>query len=146
MNIYTIGFTKKSARQFFDLIRRHQIGRVIDIRLRPDGQLAGFAKGADLAFFLEALADCEYHHFDVLAPSQDLLDAYRQDKDWQQYEQRFESLMDARNVPACLDAAFFAEKRCCLLCSEDVPDHCHRRLVAERLARHWPDVQIVHLA
>jgi uncharacterized protein (DUF488 family) len=145
MKIYTIGFTKKSAERFFALLRENQIGRLIDIRLKPGGQLAGFAKGGDLAYFLRELIDCEYHHFDFLAPTEDILKAYRQDKDWERYERRFEALMDERDVLDRLDPDFFVEKPCCLLCSEDTPDHCHRRLVAERLARSWPDVEVVHL-
>ena len=145
MKIYTIGFTKKSAERFFELLRENQIGRLIDIRLKPGGQLAGFAKGGDLAYFLRELIGCEYHHFDFLAPSEDILKTYRQDKDWERYERRFEALMDERDVLDRLDPAFFVEKPCCLLCSEDTPDRCHRRLIAERLARSWPDVEVVHL-
>ena len=145
MKIYTIGFTKKSAERFFGLLQDSNIGRLVDIRLKPGGQLAGFAKKNDLAYFLRELATCDYHHFDFLAPSDDILKAYRQDKDWQRFEQKFEALMDARDVLNHLDPTFFSEKPCCLLCSEDTPDMCHRRLVAERLARSWPDVEIVHL-
>jgi uncharacterized protein (DUF488 family) len=146
VKIYTIGFTKKSAERFFELLKDNQISRLIDIRLKPGGQLAGFAKQGDLTYFLRELIDCEYHHFEFLAPSDDILTAYRQDKDWQRYEQQFEALMDERDVLRRLDLAFFAEEVCCLLCSEDTPDRCHRRLVAERLARYWPDVEIVHLS
>jgi uncharacterized protein (DUF488 family) len=146
VKIYTIGFTKKSAERFFALLKDNHIGRLIDIRLKPGGQLAGFAKQGDLAYFLRELVDCEYHHFEFLAPSNDILTAYRQDKDWQRYEQQFEALLDERDVSKRLDPAFFAEEVCCLLCSEDTPDRCHRRLVAERLARYWPDVEIVHLS
>ena len=145
MKIYTIGFTKKSAERFFRLLKDNHITRLIDIRLKPDGQLSGFAKQDDLAYFLRKLIGCEYYHFDFLAPSEDILTAYRQDKDWQRYEHRFEALMDERNVLDQLDRAFFTENECCLLCSEDTPDQCHRRLVAERLAHTWPDVEIVHL-
>jgi uncharacterized protein (DUF488 family) len=145
VKIYTIGFTKKSAERFFQLLKDNQIGRLVDIRLKPGGQLAGFAKQDDLAYFLRELVDCEYHHFDFLAPSEDILKNYRQDKDWERYERRFEALMDERRVVGRLDPSFFAGRPCCLLCSEDMPDRCHRRLVAERLARHWPDVEIVHL-
>ena len=145
MKIYTIGFTKKPAERFFGLLRENQVGRLLDIRLKPGGQLAGFAKGDDLAYFLRELIDCEYHHFDFLAPSEDILKTYRQDKDWERYERHFEALMDERNVLDRLNSAFFAEKPCCLLCSEDTPDQCHRRLLSERLARSWPDVEVVHL-
>jgi uncharacterized protein (DUF488 family) len=145
MKIYTIGFTKRSAERFFGLLQYNHIGRLIDVRLKPDGQLSGFAKKDDLTYFLHELAGCEYHHFDFLAPSDDILKTYRQDKDWQHYEQQFETLMDERDVLNRLNPAFFTEKSCCLLCSENTPDQCHRRLVAERLARNWPDVEIIHL-
>jgi uncharacterized protein (DUF488 family) len=145
VKIYTIGFTKKSAERFFELLQAHGIGRLIDIRLKPGGQLAGFAKQDDLAYFLRELAGCEYHHLEFLAPSEDILTTYRRDKDWPRYERRFEALMDERDVVSRLEPAFFAEKACCLLCSEDTPEQCHRRLVVERLARSWPDVEIVHL-
>jgi uncharacterized protein (DUF488 family) len=145
MKIYTIGFTQKSAERFFGLLQDNHIGKLIDVRLKPDGQLSGFAKKDDLAYFLRELAGCEYHHFDFLAPSDGILKAYRQDKDWQRYEQQFETLMDERDVLNRLDPAFFTEKSCCLLCSENTPDQCHRRLLVERLARNWPDVEIIHL-
>jgi uncharacterized protein (DUF488 family) len=146
MKIYTIGFTKKSARKFFELLKDNHIGRLIDIRLKPGGQLAGFAKKDDLAYFLRELLNCEYHHFDFLAPSDDILNIYRKDRNWRRYERQFEALMDERDMLNHLDPTFFAEKSCCLLCSEDMPDKCHRRLVAERLARQWPGVEIVHLS
>jgi len=146
VKIYTIGFTKKSAERFFELLKGNHIDRLIDVRLNPKGQLSGFAKKDDLAYFLRELVDCEYHHFDFLAPSEHILKTYRKDKDWGRYERQFETLMDERDVLKELDPAFFTEKSCCLLCSEDTPDKCHRRLVAERLARIWPDVEIVHLA
>jgi len=145
VKIYTIGFTKKSAERFFELLEHNQIGRLIDIRLKPGGQLAGFSKRDDLAYFLRELIDCEYHHFDYLAPSEDILKTYRQDKDWGRYERQFEALMDERDILDRLDPTFFAETSCCLLCSEEKPDQCHRRLVVERLTRNWPDVGVVHL-
>ena len=145
MKIFTIGFAGKPAESFFGLLGDNQIGRLVDVRLNPRGQLAGFAKQDDLAYFLRVLVDCEYYHFDFLAPSGDILKGYRQDKDWGRYQRRFESLMDERDVLSHLDIKFFAERYCCLLCSEHEPDRCHRRLVAERLARSWPDVEVVNL-
>jgi uncharacterized protein (DUF488 family) len=121
------------------------VARVIDIRLRPGGQLSGFAKSGDLAWFLERLNGCAYTHLPELAPTADILNSYRKDHDWDAYVVRFEQLMDARDIPASLDLAAFATQPSCLLCSEATPERCHRRLVAERLARAWPDVEIVHL-
>ena len=145
MKLYTLGFTKKPARTFFALLREHGVERLVDIRLRPDGQLAGFAKRDDLAYFLAELAACDYRHLADLAPTDQILTDYRRDRDWTAYVRRFEALMDERGVPRPLDHALFTERVCCLLCSEAMPDRCHRRLVAERLARRWPETEIVHL-
>ena len=146
MKIYTIGFTQKRAEHFFELLRQNGVQRLVDIRLRPGGQLSGFAKQDDLPYFLEKLANnCHYLHLPVLAPTQEILDDYRSGSDWEQYAKRFEALMDERNIPAILDRADFETTLSCLLCSEATPQHCHRRLVAERLASHWKNVEIVHL-
>jgi uncharacterized protein (DUF488 family) len=145
MRLYTIGFTQKSAERFFALLRDNGVQRIVDIRLKPDGQLSGFAKGRDLAWFLRSLNGCDYIHLSELAPSAEIRDAYRKDHDWDRYVPRFEALMDKRNIPAALDHASFENQTSCLLCSEPTPDHCHRRLIAERLARTWPAVEVVHL-
>lgn len=145
MTLYTVGFTKKSAEQFFSLLKKNNVQRLIDIRLRPNGQLAGFTKRDDLAYFLPNLSNCEYHHTPSLAPTKEILSTYRKDGDWARYVQRFETLMDQRNVPFALDRAFYEEKACCLLCSEATPEQCHRRLVAERIARSWADTVVIHL-
>jgi uncharacterized protein (DUF488 family) len=140
MKLYTLGFTKKSARTFFALLREHGVERLIDIRLRPDKQLAGFAKRDDLTYFLAELTSCDYRHLVDLAPTDDILSTYRRNHDWDEYIRRFEALMNERGVPQSLNRTLFSERVCCLLCSEATPSRCHRRLIAERLARHWPDV------
>ncbi len=145
MKLYTIGFTQKTAQQFFDLLHAHKIECLVDIRLRPDGQLSGFTKKEDLRYFLKTIIGCDYRHFLELAPSDELLKTYRADHDWGSYEVSFNQLMDERDIPAALDRSLFEEKTCCLLCSEPTPDHCHRRLVAERLAQAWQPVEIIHL-
>ncbi len=146
MKLYTIGFTQKRAETFFELLRQNGIRRLVDIRISPDGQLSGFAKKDDLPYFLERLAaGCEYVHLPELAPTKEILKDYRADGDWERYVQRFEALLDERQVPDILERDAFEAAASCLLCSEPTPEQCHRRLVAERLAKHWPDVEIVHL-
>ncbi len=145
MKIYTIGFTKKSAETFFTLLKQHHVNHLIDIRLHSDGQLAGFAKQQDLAYFLAELLGCKYTHLEVLAPTDEILSTYRKDHDWQQYVRCFEALMDQREIPQKLPRPLFEDHLSCLLCSEATPEQCHRRLVAERLRDHWGDVEIVHL-
>src|SRR5262245_58258864 len=137
MKLYTIGFTKKSAERFFDLLSTAGVECVVDIRLHPGGQLAGFTKQDDLAYFLRRLTDCDYRHLPTLAPTEEILSDYRKDRDWTTYVRRFEALMDERDVPDALDRRLFSERACCLLCSEATPGQCHRRLVAERLAQRW---------
>lgn len=145
MKLYTIGFTKKTAQQFFDLLAQHGIACVVDIRLHPEGQLAGFTRQQDLRYFLQRLIHCEYRYVAQLAPTVDLLRAYRGDRDWEKYRKRYLALMDERGIPGTLDRAWFEETTCCLLCSEATPEHCHRRLAAEKIATVWQDVDIVHL-
>jgi uncharacterized protein (DUF488 family) len=146
MKIYTIGFSQKTAEHFFGMLRANRIQRLVDIRLRPDGQLAGFARKADLPYFLQELADgCQYVHRPDLAPTSEILDDYRQDKDWHRYVARFQQLMDERQVPQMLEPSDFEQTSSVLLCSEATPEHCHRRLVAERMAATWSEVEIIHL-
>jgi uncharacterized protein (DUF488 family) len=146
MKLYTLGFTQKSAQEFFGRLRDNGIQRLIDIRVNPHGQLAGFARQEDLPYFLHELAgQCQYLYLPVLAPTKEMLKDYRADGDWPRYVARFEALMDERNIPAELDRSMFETAANCLLCSEPTPEQCHRRLVAERLARHWPGVDILHL-
>ena len=142
--IFTIGFTQKSAERFFGLLAEAGVGRVVDTRLRPGGQLAGFANGRDLPWLLDRLVGCGYLHLPVLAPTAEILDGYRRDHDWTHYVIRFEARLDERGGPAGLDRAAFAAAPSCLLCSEATPEHCHRRLVAERLAQAW-GAEVVHL-
>ena len=145
MRLYTIGFAKKNAERFFDLLKLNNVERLIDIRLNPKGQLAGFTKQDDLPYFLLHLIRCEYHYLKILAPSKEILANYRKDKNWDMYALEFEKLMDERKIPYSLDRSFFEDKSCCLLCSEPTPDKCHRRLVSERLARHWNKLEVVHI-
>jgi uncharacterized protein (DUF488 family) len=144
MNVFTIGFTKKSAQRFFELLKNSGAKRVVDVRLNNVSQLAGFAKKGDLAYFLKEICEMEYLHLPQLAPTQEILDDYKKRKgDCAAYEERFTSLMTQRRIEATVQKEIIAEG--CLLCSEDHPENCHRRLVAEYLKRHWGDVTVVHL-
>lgn len=144
MKVFTIGFTKKSAQQFFEMLRRSGAKRVVDVRLNNVSQLAGFAKRDDLKFFLKEVCGMEYVHTPDLAPTQEMLDEYKKLKgDWQTYEKRFLDLMEKRKIKERLPKEVVAEG--CLLCSEDQPHHCHRRLVADYLRQHWGDVDVSHL-
>lgn len=145
MEIYTIGFTQTSAEHFFGRLSEAGVRRVLDVRLNNSSQLAGFAKARDLPYFLDRLVGATYEHEPILAPTQELLDAYKKRRgDWETYERGFLELMRERSVDTALDPATFSNPTA-LLCSEATPEHCHRRLVCEYLARHWDDVTAIHL-
>ena len=145
MRVCTIGFTKKSAREFFEALRLAGVRKLIDIRLNNRSQLAGFTKRDDLKYLAERVCDVAYFHWPDLAPTQEMLDALKKrNGSWSEYESRFRELMQERRVVEKLERPFFDEA-CCLLCSEPTPEHCHRRLVAEALQARWPDLEIVHL-
>lgn len=145
MEIYTIGFTKKTAAKFFGLLKSAGITRLIDTRLNNVSQLAGFAKQDDLKYFLKEICGAEYVHETSLAPTQEMLDGFKKQKgSWSEYEAQFLSLLRDRQVERNLSKELF-NGRAVLLCSEDKPDNCHRRLVAEYLAKHWPAVTVSHL-
>jgi uncharacterized protein (DUF488 family) len=145
MEIYSIGFTQKSAGEFFGTLKANGIERLLDVRLNNTSQLAAFAKQADLAYFLREICAAGYEHEPLLAPTQDILDAFKKHKgSWEIYEKAFLALMQARCIESALDQSSFARKTV-LLCSEPTADHCHRRLVLEYLQKHWEGVQIHHL-
>ncbi len=144
MRILTIGFTKKSARRFFELLQTSNARRIIDVRLNNASQLAGFAKRDDLAYFLRQICGMEYVYMPQLAPTQDMLANYRKRRiSWEAYEALFTELMHERRIEQTIGQDVVSDG--CLLCSEDQPHHCHRRLVAEYLKHHWGDVDIEHL-
>jgi uncharacterized protein (DUF488 family) len=144
MKIFTIGFTNKKAEAFFEKLSQSGVERIVDVRLNNVSQLAGFSKKDDLKYFLRAIAGIDYVHVPDLAPTKEMLDAYKKHKgDWSVYEKEFLDLMERRRIEDSIAKDLI--DRGCLLCSEDKPHHCHRRLVAEYLERHWPAVSIHHL-
>lgn len=144
IKLFTIGFTKKTAQEFFGKLQQAGVARVLDVRLNNSSQLAGFTKKDDLEYFLKAIAGIGYVHLPELAPTQDILTAYKKEKgDWSVYEPKFLALMKSRRIEETMQKELLDGG--CLLCSEDKPHHCHRRLVAEYLAEKWGNVEIVHI-
>lgn len=144
MKLYTIGFTKTSAEGFFRRLKKAEIRTLVDVRLNNVSQLAGFAKKDDLRYFTSEIAGASYVHRTELAPTQELLDAYKKSGgSWDEYARKFLALMASRRIEDKLSAEQF--DGACLLCSEDKPHHCHRRLVAEYLRGKWGSFEIVHL-
>jgi len=142
--VFTIGFTKKTAAEFFEKLRAAGVKRVVDVRLNNSSQLAGFSKRDDLKYFLEKILGISYVEEPLLAPTQPLLDAYKKDGgQWDVYERAFLGLMEERQIEKKIDPRLLEGG--CLLCSEDKPHHCHRRLVAEYLQKHWGKLDVRHL-
>ena len=144
IKLFTLGFSGKSAQEFFEGLQEAGVKRLVDIRLNNVSQLAGFTKKRDLEYFLRVIAGIEYVHRPELAPTKDILDAYKKKQiDWNEYERRFGELLEQRRPARELHTRDF--DRACLLCSEPKPNHCHRRLVAEYLRSQWGSVVIQHL-
>jgi len=120
------------------------IKRLLDVRLNNASQLAGFARRADLPYFLEKLCGTEYVHEAMLAPTREILNAYRERGGWPDYRRDFLELMRERRVEETLDRNLF-DVPTVLLCSEAGAEHCHRRLVLEYLDREWGGIRAVHL-
>jgi len=145
MNVFTIGFTQCSAANFFGKLRQAGVQRLLDVRLNNTSQLAGFAKAGDLPFFLKEVCGAEYMHEPLLAPTQEMFDAFKKGKgSWSAYERRFLQLMAERKIEEKIDRSLFATPTA-LLCSETTAEHCHRRLVLEYLQEKWGGFEIVHL-
>ena len=144
VKVFTIGFTKKTAEAFFTSLIRAGVKRVIDIRLNNVSQLAGFAKRDDLCYFLRTIGGIDYHHCPDLAPTQQILDAFKKSKgNWSVYEKDFLTLLSTREVERKITPVLLNEA--CLLCSEEKPLQCHRRLVAEYVSSKWANIEIIHL-
>ena len=144
MRLFTIGFTKKSAEEFFTILHNTGVSRIVDVRLNNTSQIAGFAKARDLKYYLHAIAGIDYVHIQDFAPTQEILDNFKKNKgSWAEYERRFVDLMVERRLAET--AAKLLRDRDCLLCSEHTPEHCHRRLLAEYLKKHLPNIEVEHL-
>lgn len=145
MDVWTIGFTRKTAAEFFGALRNAGIKRLVDVRLKNSSQLAGFTKREDLPFFLAEICGAEYVHEPLLAPTDDLLNRYRTKRvSWQEYELLFKALLTARGVEHALPRDIFAAPTV-LLCTEPTAERCHRRLVLEYLNATWGGIAIRHL-
>jgi uncharacterized protein (DUF488 family) len=144
IKIYTIGFTQNTAEEFFGKLIKAGVRKIVDARLNNTSQLAGFAKKDDLKYFLQAIGHIDYLHMPVLAPTEEIFAEYKKKKgDWNIFEKTFLALMKERRIEKVVSPDEL--DRTCLLCSEHLPKHCHRRLVAEYLKNKWGNVEIEHL-
>ena len=141
-----MGYTQKSLQEFVTLLKKNKIEKLVDIRLKNKSQLAGFAKGEDLKFLLEDLLGVKYSYQPLLAPTEIILKKYRVDKNWDEYVSSFAQLMKERDMARILQQQMTDADRVCLLCTEDQPKQCHRRLVAENYKQFDPSIEIIHLS
>ena len=147
MKVFTIGFTQKTAEQFFQLLLSSQVDVLIDVRLNNKSQLAGFAKYPDLGYFLDKIARITYIHDPMLAPTEQLLKSYRgKEITWEQYETEFEAIMKEREIDQFISKNYsiYHNKSICLLCSEPTAVQCHRRLIANHFSAQF-SADIIHL-
>lgn len=145
ITLYTIGFTKKSAEQFFSLLRANNVKQLIDVRINNSSQLSGFAKGKDLEFFAKEICHIPYKHVTDFAPTKELLDKWhKQEVSWEKYEDIYTSLLKKRDILKKYGVKQY--NGACFLCSEETTENCHRRLLAEYMQKHSAEeVKIIHL-
>lgn len=145
IKLYTIGFTRKSAEYFFNLLRNNGVKRLVDVRISNSSQLAGFAKGKDLVFFVNEICHIPYQHIVDFAPSKDLLDRWHKEEvTWDEYEKIYIKMLQDREIIRKFGVKTF--DGACFLCSEDTPEQCHRRLLVEFMKKNCTEkVEIVHL-
>ena len=144
IKLFTVGFTKKTARQFFELLKKNNVKKLIDIRINNASQLAGFAKGTDLEYFANEICGIKYKHIVDFAPTKELLSDYQNKKtDWLGYQKTYRNLIEKRNITAKYNIEEF--DNACFLCSEPTAEQCHRRLLVEYFKEKNPKIQIVHI-
>lgn len=145
MQILTMGFTKKNAEDFFNLIREHHVDMLVDVRLNNQSQLAGFTKGRDIAFFLKEICNCKYSHEILFAPTKDILNRYKKEQiSWEKYEAEYNELIKKRNVLEIFIQKYLYYDNVLLLCSEPTPECCHRRLLADFLSKELGNT-VIHI-
>jgi uncharacterized protein (DUF488 family) len=134
LNLFTIGFTQKSAERFFGLLATNSVKKLIDTRLNNTGQLAGFSKRDDLKYFCSTILSTEYIHWHESAPEETMLSAYKNKKiTWTDYAAEYLAMLERRKVESSM--SLVASGDACLLCSEAKPHHCHRSILADYLNR-----------
>ena len=144
--IFTIGFTRKTAEEFFTTLEDNGVTKIIDVRLNNTSQILGFSKYPDIEYFLRNLSGIGYIHDLEFAPSERLLDAYKKRYiTWEDYEEAFAALMACRDIDNYIADNYSKEENICLLCTEVSPENCHRRLVAEKIREVLEDIEIIHL-
>jgi len=146
--LYTIGFTQKTAKKFFSLLKDNEIDAVVDIRLNNTSQLAGFSKYPDIGYFLNDLLNIKYIHDPEFSPTANILKGFKEKKiSWNEYTKRFNELMAQRNIEQYIQEKYNDCKitKYCLLCSENEPEQCHRSLVSDYFCEIYKQLEVINL-
>lgn len=144
MTLYTIGSTKKSAREFFETLKENGVKTLFDIRLNNMSQLAGFTKKNDLEYFLKEICNIKYIYLDILAPTKDIMDDYKNKKiDREEFKRRYIELIESRKVLEKINKNLL--DNACLLCSGAKAEDCHRSLASEYIAENYEGINVIHL-
>ena len=144
--IFTIGFTRKTAEEFFETLKDNGVTKIIDVRLNNTSQILGFSKYPDIEYFTRKILKGEYFHDRRFAPSEKILVRYKKNViGWDDYEKEFAELMKYRDIDTYIADKYRDQENYCLLCAEVSPENCHRRLVAEKIRDVLEDVKIIHL-
>jgi len=142
--LYTIGFTQKSAEEFFTTLEQNNVESILDIRFNNDNHLSSFARKKHLPFLLNQILGCKYDYLPVLAPTRELFKGYKDGIiSWPVYCNKYISTLKEIQPESFITEGQL--NNACLLCSESTPKKCHRRLAAEYLAGKFPDTRIKHL-
>ena len=144
--IFTIGFTRKTAEEFFETLKKNGVKKIVDVRLNNTSQILGFSKSYDMKYFARVILNGEYFHDRKFAPSEKILVRYKKGViSWDDYEKEFAELMKYRDIDTYIADKYADAENYCLLCTEVSPENCHRRLVAEKIRDVLGDVEIIHL-
>jgi uncharacterized protein (DUF488 family) len=133
MQLATIGYEGSTLADFIATLLTAGVERVIDVREVAQSRRPGFSKNA----LRMALADVgiDYHHFRQLGDPKHGREAARAGK-VELFRAIFTAHMDLPGSRAALNDAIVlaSEKKSVLICFERNPKHCHRTIVAERMA------------
>lgn len=144
MEVYTAGFTKWLAEDFFEKLNALNINKLIDIRLRPNSQLSGFTREVNFSYFLKKLSHVEYEHQINLAPTKDLLNKRRKNNlSWQEFESEYLNLLTEDILEYCFKE--ISKQNILFLCSESEPQFCHRRVLTDKLLSLNSELKVTHL-
>lgn len=144
MEVYTAGFTKWLAEDFFEKLNALNINKLIDIRLRPNSQLSGFTREVNFSYFLKKLSHVEYEHQINLAPTKELLNRRRKNNlSWPEFESEYLNLLTEDILEYCFKE--ISKQNILFLCSESEPQFCHRRVLTDKLLSLNSELKVTHL-